>query len=238
LRARFITRSVRLGATAPSFRRVDRRVKAWWTALVPSTRRLTDQGRERKQQLLDQAAELFSERGYAHTRIVDICEAAGVAKGLFYWYFENKESLFVELVQSMRHRLRQAQGAAIDRDADPLTRIRQGAEASVRFMAQHMAFFSLLEVEQGDRNVSLALRDGSKVHETDVLALIEEAKEAGLVSMDADSGLLALGIVGSVAHFSHFHRTGRISVDTDELARFVGLWVVQALAGEVPALVS
>ncbi|MDQ1425510.1 MAG: hypothetical protein QOD72_3008, partial [Acidimicrobiaceae bacterium] len=48
-----------------------------------------------------------------------------------------------------------------------------------------------------------------------------------------DSGLLALGIVGSVAHFSHFHRTGRLSVDVDELARFVGLWVTQAVAGEV-----
>jgi AcrR family transcriptional regulator len=205
---------------------------------VPSTRRLTDQGRERKQQLLDQAAVLFSERGYARTRVVDICEATGVAKGLFYWYFENKESLFVELVQSMRRRLRQAQASAIDRDADPLTRIRQGAEASVHFMAQHMAFFALLEVEQGGRNVSVALRDGSHVHVTDVLPLVEEAKALGLVSIDVDSELLALGVVGSVTHFSHFRRTGRISLDVDALARFVGLWVVQALAGEVPALVS
>ena len=112
---------------------------------MPSTRRLTDQGRERKQQLLDQAAVLFSERGYAHTRIVDICEAAGVAKGLFYWYFENKEALFAELVRSMRLRLRTAQADAIDLGADPLVRIRQGTEASVRFMAQHRAFFSLLD---------------------------------------------------------------------------------------------
>jgi AcrR family transcriptional regulator len=69
-------------------------------------RRLTEQGRERKQQLLDHAADLFSRRGYADTRVVDICEAAGVAKGLFYWYFENKEALFSELVTSMRLRLR------------------------------------------------------------------------------------------------------------------------------------
>lgn len=204
---------------------------------MPSTRRLTDQGRERKQQLLDHAAVLFSERGYARTRVVDICEAAGVAKGLFYWYFENKESLFVELVQSMRLRLRRAQAAAIDRSADPLTRIRQGAEASVRFMAQHTAFFSLLEVEQSDRTIAPVLREGSQVHTSDVLALVEEAKAAGLISIDADSLLLSLGIVGSVTHFSHFHRTGRISLDVDELARFVGVWVTQALAGEVPALV-
>ena len=62
-------------------------------------RRLTAQGLERKQQLLDRAAELFAERGYAETRVIDIVRAAGVAKGLFYWYFENKEALFKELAE-------------------------------------------------------------------------------------------------------------------------------------------
>ena len=67
-----------------------------------SERRHTDQGLERKQQLLDAAETLFASRGYGPTRIADICEAAGVAKGLFYWYFETKESLFAELVRSVR----------------------------------------------------------------------------------------------------------------------------------------
>ena len=47
-----------------------------------ANRSLTRQGQERKQQLLDHAAELFAARGYADTRVVDIVEAAGVAKGL------------------------------------------------------------------------------------------------------------------------------------------------------------
>ena len=93
-------------------------------------RQLTEQGKERKQQLLDAAAALFAERGYANTRIADICTAAGVAKGLFYWYFETKEALFIELVRSMRTRLRRAQAAASDPEADALTRMRQGAVAS------------------------------------------------------------------------------------------------------------
>jgi AcrR family transcriptional regulator len=95
-------------------------------------RRLTAQGQERKQQLLDHAATLFAERGFAETRVLDIVRAAGVAKGLFYWYFENKDALFRELVELNRTRLRQAQAAAIEPDGEPLLRIRQGAEASVR----------------------------------------------------------------------------------------------------------
>ena len=78
-------------------------------------RQLTTQGAERKQQLLDAAARLFAEQGYAATRVVDIVDAAGVAKGLFYWYFENKEALFRELATEIRRRLRRQQAAAMDR---------------------------------------------------------------------------------------------------------------------------
>ena len=85
-------------------------------------RRLTTQGQERKDQLIDHAAQLFAERGYAETRVLDIVRAAGVAKGLFYWYFENKEALFRELVEQNRLRLRRAQAQAIDPTAEPLMR--------------------------------------------------------------------------------------------------------------------
>jgi AcrR family transcriptional regulator len=153
---------------------------------VATQRQLTDQGRERKQQLLDAAAGLFAEHGYASTRIVDICSAAGVAKGLFYWYFENKEALFAELVRSMRLRLRVAHAEAIDLDADPLVRIRQGTEASVRFMAQHRAFFSLLEVEQRSNSLAAVLREGTEIHASDTARLVKEAQAEGVIPEDGE----------------------------------------------------
>jgi AcrR family transcriptional regulator len=195
------------------------------------TRRLTEQGRERKRQLLDQAAALFAERGYADTRVVDICAAAGVAKGLFYWYFENKEQLFVDLVRSMRGRLRQAQADAMDPSASPLTRIRQGTEASVRFMAEHRAFFALLEVEREPRGLAGILREGTEVHAADTALLVKEAQTLGEVREDRDPQLLALGVIGAVAHFSHYQRIGWIQMPVDELARFVADWVEAAVVG-------
>jgi len=194
-------------------------------------RRLTDQGRERKQQLLDHAADLFSRRGYADTRVVDICEAAGVAKGLFYWYFENKEALFAELVTSMRLRLRRAQSEAMDPNEDPLIRLRQGAEASLRFMAGHAPFFSLLEVENRDQTWTELLRAGTEVHAQDVAALISEGIELGLIR-DDDPTLLAYGVVGLVSTYSHFQRTGRLGATLDEIAEVVGRFVVRSLAAD------
>ena len=194
-------------------------------------RRLTAQGAERKQQLLDCAAQLFAERGYADTRVIDIVRAAGVAKGLFYWYFENKEQLFRELAEDIRLRLRRSQGEAIDPDGDALSRIRQGCEASVRFMAINAPFFSLLEVENLDRRFVDVLRTGTEVHVNDVATLIREGIAAGLIR-DDDPLLLARGVVGIVGLYSHFHRTGRSDVPIDELAAFVGRWVVRSLAAD------
>ena len=134
-----------------------------------SDRRHTEHGRERKQQLVDAAAELFADHGYAATRIQDICQRAGVAKGLFYWYFPTKQELFAELVRSMRQRLRKAQAAAMDPAADALVRLRQGSEASVRFQIEHAGYFSLLDVERADAGHAALLREGGDVYLRDVL---------------------------------------------------------------------
>lgn len=191
-------------------------------------RQLTEQGRERKQQLVDAAVTLFAERGYSATRIRDICDHAGVAKGLFYWYFPTKLDLFTELVRSMRQQLRRAQADAMDADADALTRIHQGAAASVRFMAEHAAYFSLVEVERTDPAIADALKSGSEVYLDDVTALVREAQTDGRV-LDTDPQLLALGVLGSVSSFSNAWRSGRIDMSADALADFVADWVVRAL---------
>jgi AcrR family transcriptional regulator len=193
-------------------------------------RQLTSQGAERKQQLLDAAARLFAEQGYAATRVVDIVEAAGVAKGLFYWYFENKEALFRELATEIRRRLRRQQAAAIDDEASALVRILQGTVASLRFMAENAPFFSLLEVE--GRNVSDVLRQGTEQHLHDVTVLIVEGQRDGTVTDDDPAELLAMAAVGTVGQFSHFHRTGRIDLSLDELSGYVARVVARMLTAD------
>lgn len=197
-------------------------------AAPDADRPLTEQGRERKQQLVEAAMALFAERGYSATRILDICDRAGVAKGLFYWYFPTKLDLFSELVRTMRQRLRRAQAEAMDPAAGPLERIRQGTVASVRFMAEHAHYFALVDVERADPAIADALRAGSGVYLADVVALVEEAQRAGEIP-DAEPRLLAIGVLGAVSSFSNAWRSGNIGLDTDELARFVGDWVVRAL---------
>jgi AcrR family transcriptional regulator len=192
-------------------------------------RRLTSQGLERKQQLLDAAAHLFAERGYAETRIVDICREAGVAKGLFYWYFDTKEAVFRDLAGDLRQRLRREQARAMAGHDDALQQIRQGAEASVRFMAAHARSFALIAVENVDRQFVDDIRNGTELHADDSARLIVRGIEAGQIR-DEDPRLLAYSVLTTVGWFAHLLHTGRLGMSIDELAAFVGRHVVCSLA--------
>ena len=43
-----------------------------------------------KEKIVNSAIELFKEMGYDQVSIPKICEKAGITKGTFYYYFQNK----------------------------------------------------------------------------------------------------------------------------------------------------
>lgn len=51
-----------------------------------------------RQRLLDKATEIFARKGYAAATVREIVTAAGVTKPVLYYYFRNKEGLFLELM--------------------------------------------------------------------------------------------------------------------------------------------
>ena len=191
--------------------------------------RRTRHGSERKQQLLDVAARLFAEHGYENTRVIDICREAGVAKGLFYWYFTDKEQLFKELVAAKSWELRVAQAEAMDASANPLVRIRQGVEASVRFTSQQRRLFSMWEVENLDEAFAPVVRQSTRLHAEDAARLIAEGIQEGLIR-DEDPMVLAYLVVGTLASLSVLRRSSQLELSVDEVAEAAGRYVVHALA--------
>ena len=49
--------------------------------------------------ILDAAAASFARNGYERTGVAEICHAAGVSKGAFYYHFSSKQALFLALLQ-------------------------------------------------------------------------------------------------------------------------------------------
>jgi hypothetical protein len=97
-------------------------------------------------------------------------------------------------------------------------------------MAEHAAYFALLDVERSDPEVADVLAEGAGVYLDDVRRLVEEGQRAGDID-DAPSDLVAVGVLGAVSSFSNSYRNGRLGgdVDVDELAAFVRRWVANAL---------
>lgn len=60
---------------------------------------------ERRAQLLSRARDVFAKRGYHASKIEHIVAAAGVARGTFYLYFEDKRAVFSELVDRFLARM-------------------------------------------------------------------------------------------------------------------------------------
>lgn len=50
-------------------------------------------------QLLDAALNEFAARGFAQASIASICEAGGISRGRLYYYFADKEDLFVAVLE-------------------------------------------------------------------------------------------------------------------------------------------
>lgn len=75
-------------------------------------------GRATRAAILEAAASLFAENGYAETGVAQICRRAGISRGALYYHFESKEALFMELVDSqlagLKKALERSIGGAVD----------------------------------------------------------------------------------------------------------------------------
>jgi AcrR family transcriptional regulator len=81
--------------------------------------------------ILQAAAELFAELGYARTTTNKIALRAGVSVGSLYQYFPNKDSLLAALVEKHHADVHRVVGAALERLADPATPLEAGLRALI-----------------------------------------------------------------------------------------------------------
>ena len=56
---------------------------------------------EVKSRLIKEAIILFTQKGYSATSVREIVEAAGVTKPALYYYFKNKEDIYLEMIKDV-----------------------------------------------------------------------------------------------------------------------------------------
>jgi AcrR family transcriptional regulator len=107
-------------------------------------KQLTVRGKRTRQELLDAAEAVFGEKGFEHASISEITRRAGVALGTFYVYFPHKEAVFIELVDELGERLRQALADGIAGKQHRLEKERGGFKAFFEFAGKHRNLYRIV----------------------------------------------------------------------------------------------
>lgn len=107
-------------------------------------RPLTIRGARTRATILEAALHSFAELGYHAASIVKITEAAKVAQGTFYLYFESKEQVFAEVVRDLNRQVRRAMSEQAAGGSTRIERERLGFHGYFTFVATHPALYRII----------------------------------------------------------------------------------------------
>jgi TetR/AcrR family transcriptional regulator, cholesterol catabolism regulator len=103
---------------------------------------------QRRDALVQIAAELFAEQGYRATTVRHIGDAAGVLSGSLYHHFDSKETILDELLSSYLSELLDTYRTIVKAGDDPATTLRELVRASFRSLSEHRAAITVLQNER------------------------------------------------------------------------------------------
>lgn len=167
--------------------------------------RVSMQPEARRRQLVEVAATLFVEHGFAHTSVADIVRRAGVAQGTFYYHFRSKDEVAEAVVDHLiGPLLASLSSAADDHDASPSARLIALVDTLLATIRQHTSEITWLVIP-GNELLHTLLADTVRGHLTPLLAsLIEQGRELGELTAQHPRATAEL-LLATVAHVTAAH---------------------------------
>ncbi len=96
-----------------------------------------------RDRIVASALRCFAEKGYAGTSLREIAEAARTTKPMIYYYFTNKEGLYISTLGSLLQEFADAIDQATHADDPPVEKLRSFCDAYLRYFESqepHIAF--------------------------------------------------------------------------------------------------
>ena len=88
-------------------------------------KRTKEESERTREELLNSAVQIFSEKGVARATLNEIARGAGVTRGAVYWHFQNKVEMFDALHESMHRPFFETAFSGLDKQhPDPIEQLR------------------------------------------------------------------------------------------------------------------
>jgi len=101
-------------------------------------------GRDTRAKMLEVAGRQFAAKGYEGAHLESIATEVGVRKTALYYYFENKEALYVAVLEEMLAEFERSLGSSWDEKRSKAESLRAGAAALNDVLAAHPTFAQIL----------------------------------------------------------------------------------------------
>lgn len=97
-----------------------------------------------KQKILEAATEAFAEKGFYGARVDDIMQKAGVNKRMLYAYYENKENLYIAVLNRAYEQLSECEKTLLSEKLDPVNAVKRIIECDFEFLSSHPEFVNII----------------------------------------------------------------------------------------------
>jgi AcrR family transcriptional regulator len=180
----------------------------------------------RRAQVLRHAKRIFARKGYHRTNIAEIIAHAGIARGTFYLYFQNKKDLFEELLEQvlgeLGHRIQRIRNGP--NEPSPVEQLRANLRRLLNFvLAERELTDILLNHSVGfDRDLDAKIRNFYERIADQIQRSLDLGIEMNLVRA-CDTRAVAYCILGGikevVGQLSH-HKIRDTSALVEEILAF------------------
>lgn len=184
----------------------------------------------RRDQMLEVAARLFSERGYHGTSMQHLAEGLGILRGSLYAHIESKEDLLFDIVDRGADRFISRLEEVVTSEVSPDEKVRLAVLAHVETVAEHLdaskVFLSDWRFLSDDRKDAIqAKRD---LYESLMREIVEEGIEWEVFSESVDPKFGAIFILSTVNWLYQWYRPDG-DLATDQVARILSNLILSGL---------
>lgn len=174
--------------------------------------RRTQQAEERKEHLIDTALRVFAEKGWDATSIPDLARAAGIAQGLMYHYFRNKEDLLLAVIE--RHSFLSELQALLTVSADrPATEVLPEVAHNFASLLQQKRDLILIFIREAQTNPEIAHQQDALIEGgAQVLTGYVAARIAAGELRQHEPSLTARALLYTIFMSQLLHVSGQLSI--------------------------